>query len=372
MIAQVCPSEDAGAPPRRRRYRTTGYDAVVLGVLDEGRLAAVRGYASDAVGCALDRITEVSRFEDGNRHAVYKVSYLDAEEAITHVVVRVAFGGDPSECAQAAREGRALEKFGGLAAPVLYDFRSTSAWFETPAMCMQFVPGHQQELSSARPAAIEQLGSVVAEVHGQPADDLVEALGEAGDIASYAEDRVRSILSGLPWVRGPLPAEVQVRLRRAADELERSWGTWRDAESFRTGEGLAPLHGDVALGNVLWGPNPVLIDWEYTRLGDPADEIAYLFDQNGLDAAQREAFWRGYRASASSDMRLDHVVDRVEWWERLTLLGSSLWWVERWVRRTEADAAGRDDPEVHREPAYYADHVFRRLDRLEPLLGGPP
>lgn len=57
----------------------------------------------------------------------------------------------------------------------------------------------------------------------------------------------------------------------------------------------------------------MLIDWEYTRLGDPADEIAYLFDQNGLDPSRREAFWR------------------------------------------------------NREPSYYLDHVTRRLDRLDDL-----
>ena len=47
------------------------------------------------------------------------------------------------------------------------------------------------------------------------------------------------------------------------------------------------------------GPGPVLIDWEYARLGDPADEIAYLFDQNGLSPGHRGHFGEGTeRASA--------------------------------------------------------------------------
>ncbi len=340
----------------------------MTGIPEGGRLGAIRGYAADAVGCSPDRITAVSRFEDGNRHAVYKASYLDAGDATQHLVVRVSFGGDPTDCAQAEREASVLEKVGGLAAPLLYDFRCTSPWFETPTMCMQFVPGRQQELSSASPAEIERLGSVVAWLHGQPVEDLVASLTATGEIASYAGDRLESILSGLAWVRDPLPAAIQARLKGAADPLERSWGTWRNAESFRTGATLALLHGDIVPGNVLWDPDPVLIDWEYTRLGDPADEIAYLFDQNGLTAPEQEAFWRGYRESISGEMRYAHVIDRVKWWEPLTLLGSSLWWVERWVRRTEADAAGKADPEVHREPGYYFDHVIRRLDRLENLL----
>ena len=53
----------------------------------------------------------------------------------------------------------------------------------------------------------------------------------------------------------------------------------------------------------------------------------------------------------------------------MTLLGSTLWWVERWVRRASADAAGTVDPEVPRGPGYYAERVIGRLDRLERLLG---
>lgn len=313
----------------------------------------------------------MSRFEDGNRHEVYKVSFLDVDDAAEDLVVRVSLGDDPAERAQAEREARVLEKVGGLAAPRLRDFRLTSPWFAMPVLSMWFVPGRQLELSSATAAEIERLGAVVAWIHGQPVDDLAEWLSETGTIASYAEGRLQSILSGLAWVRDPLPAPLRARLRGAADSLDRSWEARRDAESFTTGETLALLHGDIALGNILWDPDPVLIDWEYSRLGDPSDEIAYLCDQNGLTAPQREAFWRGYRARASSEVRLAHVIERVSWWEPLTLLGSALRWVERWVRRTEVDAAGTVDPAVPREPGYYFDQVVRRLDRLDPYLDQP-
>lgn len=335
-------------------------------VPEGARLAVIREYAAEVVGCTPDRVTTVSRFEDGNRHDVYKVTY-NADGAAEHLVVRVSLSDDPAERAQADREGRVLEKVGGVAAPRLRDFRLTSAWFATPVLSMGFVPGWQLELSSATSAEIEQLGSVVARVHGLRVDDLAESLSETGTIASYAEGRLQSILSTLAWVREPLPSPLQGRLRDAAGSLRIAWEARRDAESFRTGESLALLHGDIAPGNILWGPDPVLIDWEYSRLGDPSDEVGYLFDQNGLDAPQREAFWRGYQARISSEMRLTHVIERVNWWEPLTLLGSTLWWVERWVRRTEAVAAGTVDPAVPREAGYYFDQVVRRLDRLEPL-----
>ncbi|MFN2588223.1 MAG: phosphotransferase [Actinomycetota bacterium] len=336
--------------------------------MESSLLAAVRGYASHTVGCPPDHVTAVSRFEHGNRHAVYKVSYLDATSGAKHVVVRVSYSGDLADCAQAEREARVLKQVDGVAAPLLYDFSATSAWFETPAMCMAFVRGDPRELSSVPPAGLERLGSAVGWVHGRPVDDVAAGLTTADDIASYAEGRLQSITSRLTWVRDRLPAPIQARVTVAAGLLVRSLEEWRDAESFRTAEPLALLHGDIGPGNILWGPDPVLIDWEYTRLGDPADEIAYTFDQNGLAPPHRDAFWRGYRESIRGLPQLAEVADRVTWWEPVTLLGSALWWVERWVRRIDADVAGKVDPAVPREQGYYRDHVVRRLDRLDDLI----
>ena len=340
-----------------------------MAALPEERLvAAVRDYASDTVGCPSERITEVTRFENGNRHAVHRVSYLDAAGVTRDVVVRVSYGDDAAECAHSEREAAVLTKVGGVAAPFLYDFRCTSRWFDTPAMCMKFVPGRQRELNSASLREIERLASIVAWLHEQPVSDLVEPLAATGNVASYAQGRLQSILSTLVWARDPLPAALQARLKHAADLIGTSWGAAQGAKSFRTGETLALLHGDIGPGNVLWGPDPVLIDWEYTRLGDPADEIAYLFDQNALSGPQRQAFWNGYRRRLNTQVRLDDVIDRVDWWEPVTLLGSALWWVERWVRRTELDAVGAIDRGPSREPGYYLGHVTRRVARLEQLV----
>jgi aminoglycoside phosphotransferase (APT) family kinase protein len=348
-----------------------GGDQLGLGLTQALSAEAVRDYACHVVGCASERITTVTRFKDGNRHAVHRVSYLDEADVTQDVVVRVSFGGDKAECAHAEREAAALEKVGGVAAPVLYDFRRTSRWFETPAMCMQFLPGRHRDLSSAGVREIERLASIVAWVHERPTSDLVEPHAPAGTVASYAEGRLQSITSTLAWARDPLPAALQAQLRHAADSLATRLQASQHTEGFRTGETLALLHGDIGPGNVLWGREPALIDWEYTRLGDPADEIAYLFDQNALAEPQRQAFWDGYRRSVRTPSRLAHVIERVEWWQPVTLLGSALWWVERWVRRTQRDTAGVVDPGVPREPDYYFDHVIRRLDRLANLVAAP-
>jgi hypothetical protein len=177
-----------------------------------------------------------SRFEAGNRHDVYKVSYLDPSGATEHLVVRVSYGGDPADCAQAEREATMLKKAGGIAAPLLYDFRCTSPWFETPSMCMQFVAGQKRELMSATPAEIERLGSVVAWVHGRPVDDLVEGPSKPGNnLVRYAEGRLQSIIWTLVWARDPFPAAIQARLRSAANSVQRSWESAQRDQSFRMG-----------------------------------------------------------------------------------------------------------------------------------------
>jgi aminoglycoside phosphotransferase (APT) family kinase protein len=353
----------------------------MTGSSGDNRLAAVRAYACDAMGFPSAAVAAVTVFEDGNRHGVYRVSYSDATHAARDVVVRVSHGAAAADLAQAEREAAVLQSVGGVAAPELYDFRRTSEWFDTSAMCMQFLPGRQRELRAVAPTQIEQLAALVAWVHARPLEGLGDLGGHGAPmgttatapatdtLAAYADGRLRAILSTLAWARDPLPRPLQDRLRRAADALALSFEASRGSGGFDSGEHLALLHGDIGPGNVLWNPGPCLIDWEYTRLGDPADELAYTFDQNALTPSQRRAFWEGYQHGADGPSpQSAHVVERTAWWEPVTLLGSALWWVERWVRRTELDARGESDPEVPRAPDYYFAHAAGRIDRLETLL----
>jgi aminoglycoside phosphotransferase (APT) family kinase protein len=337
---------------------------------DAGLIDAVSDYACAIVGCASERIIAVERFADGNRHAVHRVCYLDANHVTRDAVVRISYGGDAADRAQAEREAAALRAVAGVAGPMLYDWRLTSQWFDTPSMCMQLLPGRQRTLNTVTPAEIGRLAWIVAWVHERATDDLVPPLEATADIAVYAHDRLQSIGGTLEWARDPLPTALQAQLRQAWDRLAERLEELQDGESLRTGEPLRLLHGDIADGNVLWGPAPALIDWEYTRLGDVADELAYLFDQNALTDPQRNAFWEGYQRGARADARLDCIRERVQWWEPMTLVGSALWWIERWIRRTELDAVGAIDDAVARDAGYYFDHITRRLARLRTLMAG--
>ena len=333
----------------------------------------LRAYASAVLAdCSADQITAVSRFDSGERHAVYKVSYLDPQGGAKDVVVRIATSDDALDRAGVEREAVVLAKVQGIAAPVVYDFRVDSPWFDAPSMCMQFIPGAQRELTAVAPSDIEHLGSVVAQVHELPIDDLGEWFPTTTTTAEYLDARLRIIVQKLPSVHDPLPASVQRRLHDAVLLVSESSQRARTGRSYATDNRLVLLHGDVAAGNIVWGQAPVLIDWEYARIGDPADEVAYIFGQNDLDQVQREAFWTGYRRTVRDDERLERIVGRVDWWEPANLLGSALWWVERWSARSRADAAGEVDRSVPKALDYYLGQALRRLDRFERLVRPGP
>ena len=233
---------------------------------------------------------------------------------------------------------------------------------------MEFIDGDQRALASASLDDVERLGQATASVHNLPVDNVADFFPGPNRLAAYAQERLELNAGYLPRLRDPLPADVRSRLDRAFSQVAAAAEWAARAGMFTAEEPLALLHGDAADGNIFWSKQPVLIDWEYARLGDPADEVAYIFGQHALNGAQRSAFWRGYRRTSHA-RHLDQVVERAKWWEPVLLLGSSLWWLERWSRRVDADAAGEIDPAAPKPPEYYLEHASRRLDRL--LATGP-
>lgn len=93
----------------------------------------VRSYVCAVVTeCPREGITAVVRFGSGERHAVFKVSYLDVADGRHDVVVRISLSNNDADRARAQREAAVLQKVQGLAAPLLYDFRGESPWFDGP------------------------------------------------------------------------------------------------------------------------------------------------------------------------------------------------------------------------------------------------
>lgn len=227
-------------------------------------------------------------------------------------------------------------------------------------MCLEHVDGTFEPLDTASPDRLAHLGAAVQRTHAIPVDDLAPVLHAPPDLSTYVENRGQSMLARMPLVRDTLPEAVQRRFRDVAAWAEQTTDQLRRADD--PGSPVL-LHGDVSSGNVLWTPQPVLIDWEYARIGDPADEIGYVFGQNALRPDQREGFWRGY-GRGLEPASLARVVERAASWEPLTLFGSALYWVDLWSRRVRADASSSVDSSAPKEPSYYLDHATRYLDRI--------
>jgi aminoglycoside phosphotransferase (APT) family kinase protein len=328
----------------------------------------VRRYASEIVGDgAVGVIHSVVRFRSGDRHLVFKVSYTTRSGGMDNLVVRVSAVSDAAERDQVLREAAVLETLEGSAAPRLLDVCCDGRWFDAPVMCTEFIEGDHRELASAARSELEALGALVGSVHARPVGDLAGRLGGSRTAAGYLDQWGELVVGYLPKLRQPLPPQVGSGVVSVAQILNGPLrGAWADA-----GEPMVLLHGDVTPGNILWADRPVLIDWEYTRLGDPADDVAYIFGQHGLGAEQRQAFWSGYRRWVR-ESALDRIVARARLWEPVILLGSALWWLERWSARAGVDDVGGVDPSVPKPQSYYLEQAVRRLERFETAAGQVP
>jgi aminoglycoside phosphotransferase (APT) family kinase protein len=330
----------------------------------------VRRYACEVAGDgALDAIASVVRFGGGDRHAVFKATCAARPGAPDALVVRISALSGAAEREQVAREAAVLRALEGSAAPRLLDVSCDGRWFDTPVMCTEFIEGDHREFASATRSELEALGTVVGSVHARPAGDLTGLFDGSRTAAGYLGEWGELIAGYLPKLRQPLPQQVGSGIERALPAVGRILsGPLRDAWTGDDQQ-LVLLHGDITPGNVLWADHPVLIDWEYARLGDPADDVAYIFGQHDLSAWQRQAFWSGYRRRVPQQA-VDQIAGRVRLWEPVILLGSALWWLERW----SAEAGGDEGagPLVPKPPSYYLEQAVRRLRLFETAAGRIP
>jgi aminoglycoside phosphotransferase (APT) family kinase protein len=323
----------------------------------------VSAYVGRAIAdCSAERIISVDQLAPGENSAVYRVAYRDRVGDAKQVLVRLGPEGTAGRI-RAEREALALEKVGGVAGPRLYDFSAEEPGFGRPVMCLEFLRGDQPDLSEVEPQGFERLGRLVQWLHTQPVDDLGDWFLTEADLWAYVQERWRDHLaSRLGAIRDPLPGPLQERLTEA---VAAAAGAMEGLENLSSGadDQLVLLHGDISGANVLWVPEPMLIDWEYARIGDPADEIAYLFTQNALLEYQQDAFWSGYTEGLGDD-QARRITRRVRCWEPITLLGSVLWWLDAWSRTEAAGVTGHSDPSLTRDPDYYLEHAVARLDRF--------
>jgi aminoglycoside phosphotransferase (APT) family kinase protein len=190
----------------------------------------------------------------------------------------------------------------------------------------------QPELSDARKVLAWELGEALAKIHAVP---LTEAL------------------AFLPRPSpGDTPADACLQeLREAITGLHRDNPVWaygyRWLQAHRpapTGE-LTLVHGDFRVGNLLVLPTGLgtVIDWEFSHVGDPAEDLAWCtvrdwrFEKDTLEVGgvgTRAALHEGYHRAGGREV--DDATLR--WWE----IAGNLRWAVVCHAQCQRHLGGRD------------------------------
>lgn len=157
-----------------------------------------------------------------------------------------------------------------------------------------------------------------------------------GNLVREAHEVRRASTGGLWSWREPALSLADYRSRRVED-TERLLAGGPDEGLARRGlargnptDGgeTAPfrmLHGDLVEANVVWGPaGPALVDWEFWRMGDPAEDLAYLIETNALPEAVSGPLLEGYACAG--------MAARVEEWRPLVAADAGAWYASEGLR----------------------------------------
>lgn len=168
------------------------------------------------------------------------------------------------------------------------------------------MPGAPRPLPDVGAAGLRRLGATLGELHGMRG--------------------ARS--GGLPGWPRPAASLGEYRAARAVDAERALAGTGHEGLARRAialtpppaGRGFRMLHGDLVAANVVWGPGgPALVDWEFWRMGDPAEDLAYLAELNALGDDALAAVLEGYGDPAMGG--------RLDAWRALAAADAGAWYL---------------------------------------------
>ena len=185
---------------------------------------------------------------------------------------------------------------------------------------------------------------VSSRMPGAPRALAALGAGEAralGAVLRAVHDTRRAGEGGLWWWTGPAATLAGYRAGRVEDAEGALGGTRHEGLAARAAAAGAPpdaeegpepfrlLHGDLVEANIVWdGSTPALVDWEFCRMGDPAEDLAYVIEVNAIPPAPAAALLRGYGPPA-----MDRRVDA---WRGLVAADAGAWYL---AEEMEAEAA---------------------------------
>lgn len=187
----------------------------------------------------------------------------------------------------------------------------------------EYLPGAPAPLAGVSDASLTALAATLVCLH-RARHDRFTRWPDASMVAGTFRDLFMLRLATLRSYEAydaALAGEVDPRLPaliEAVSSLALDDPVWSRAA-------FARLHGDLSIGNMLWSEEGVgLIDWEYTRVGDPAEELAYVLTEQAVPDAIAAELRRCYEeAGGAVDAWL-----RVPAYCLYTAVDSALWWAD--------------------------------------------
>ncbi|MFX0183028.1 MAG: phosphotransferase [Candidatus Hodarchaeota archaeon] len=96
-------------------------------------------------------------------------------------------------------------------------------------------------------------------------------------------------------------------------------------QKFDSGKNLVRIHGDLVFSNIILTENQqnlILIDWEYSTLGNPLIDLAYLFSQNQVSLKLQGILTKEYE----NQLKVTINPTELKVYYKLMLLMSALWY----------------------------------------------
>jgi aminoglycoside phosphotransferase (APT) family kinase protein len=273
-----------------------------------GRAQSIVEQLSSANLPGLDPNVTVEFLAQGTYCTLFRLSGDGPE-----LVLRAATFEDASAGHGLATEHAVLEVLNGDGAPrpVRLDLsrRNVPFAYRIETLC----PG--EDPPDFTPQLVEQLALALARIHSL-------SVTPGGEIPGGLDDRPGGALISL------LDAP-EIRSRAFSELVERGRRHLQSFREFRR-HPLALVHNDLHLGNILRDDDRLcFVDWEHAEIGDPAQDIAILFQFDGLLRGRpplpwqlQDKFLAAYRQRTG-----DHTItERVRLYEPLVVLLQAISW----------------------------------------------
>ncbi|MEZ4523324.1 MAG: phosphotransferase [Thermomicrobiales bacterium] len=195
-------------------------------------------------------------------------------------------------------------------------------------LVLDYLPGTPCRFEDLDIPQIEQLAHSLSCIHETTYTrytnwpERTMAQGSRADLLRF---RIRSLANFESY-----PAAREGRIHQTLPELldllanpEITDPSWDEAEFSR-------LHGDLSYGNLIWHDDELaLIDWEYSRVGDPAEDLAYLLVEQGVSLEGAKSLRQAYIDAEGEP----EAWRRVPTYAVFAAVDSCLWWADYGAER---------------------------------------